>query len=91
MRQHGRFAHLVDLGAVLRRARLAALEEVDKDRLPVRADQVEHQRGAVAVAGLREAIELVFGHGVPPCRGRIYGKRGGRKSHSRDAADQEME
>ena len=61
--QHRHFAHLVDLGAVLRRARLAALEEIDVDRLPVGADQIEHQRGAIGVAGLGEAIELVFGHG----------------------------
>jgi hypothetical protein len=64
--QHWHLAHLVDFGAVLRRARLAALEEVDRDRLPVGADQVEHQRRAIGVAGLREAVELVFGHRVPP-------------------------
>ena len=64
--QHRHFAHLVDFGAVLRRARLAALEEVDIDRLPVGADQVEHQRRAIGVAGLREAIELIFGHRRSP-------------------------
>ena len=62
MRQHRRFAHLVDVAAIGRRARLA-LEEIDEHRLPVRADQIEHQRGAIAVAGLGEAIELIFGHG----------------------------
>ena len=46
-------------------ARLAALEEIDVDRLPVRLDQVEHQRGAIGVAGLGEAIELVLGHDAP--------------------------
>ena len=60
--QHRHFAHLVDLGAVLRRARLAALEEIDIDRLPVGADQIEHQRGAIGIAGLGEAVELIFGH-----------------------------
>jgi hypothetical protein len=62
--QHRNLAHLVDLGPVFRRALLAALEEVDENRLPVGADQVEHQGDAIGVAGLGEAIELIFGHGV---------------------------
>ena len=63
MREHRRLAHLVDLGAVLRRALHRLAEEVDEHRLPVRADQIEHQRGAIGIAGLGEAIELIFGHG----------------------------
>ena len=62
MHQHRRFAHFVDLCAVLRRARLAA-EEFYLDRLPVGTDQIEHQRGSIGVAGLGETIKLIFGHG----------------------------
>src|SRR5262245_47495574 len=62
MDQHRHFAHLVDAGAILGCARLALDEEVDEDRLPVRADQVEHQRNTIGVAGLGEAVELIFGH-----------------------------
>ena len=63
MRQHRHLAHLVHVGAILRRARFALAEEIDPDRLPVGADEVEHQRGTISVAGLSEAIELVLGHG----------------------------
>src|SRR5215510_1101461 len=62
MDQHRHFAHLVDAGAILGCARLALDEEVDEDRLPVRADQVEHQRNTIGVAGLGEAVEVIFGH-----------------------------
>src|SRR5262245_23547286 len=58
-------AHFVDVGAVLGRALFALTEEIDPHRLPIDADQVEHERTAIGVAGLREAIELVLGHDVP--------------------------
>ena len=58
MDEHRHFAHLVDVLAVFRRARHALAEEVDEDRLPVGADEVEHQRDAIGVAGLGEAVEL---------------------------------
>src|SRR6266852_6084395 len=61
MDEHRDFAHFVDLGAEFRRARLAAGEEVYPDRFPFRADQVEHQGDAIGIAGLGEAVELVFG------------------------------
>src|SRR5262245_123841 len=64
--EHRHFAHFVDVAAVFRRARLALGEEVDPDRLPVGADEVEHQRGAIGVARLSEAVELVLGHCVSP-------------------------
>jgi hypothetical protein len=60
--QHRHLAHLVDVGAIFGRALLAFSEEIDPDRLPVGADQIEHERGAISVAGLGEAVELVFGH-----------------------------
>ena len=40
MDEHGRLTHLVDLGAVFGRALHALDEEVDKDRLPVGADEL---------------------------------------------------
>ena len=63
--QHRDLAHLVDPLPVFGRAGLA-VEEVDEDRLPARADQMQHQRGLVGIAGLGEAIELIFGHDVHP-------------------------
>src|SRR5262249_34040978 len=65
MREHRHLAHFVDVAAVLRRARLALAEEVDPHGLPVGADQVEHERTPVSVAGLREAIELVLVDALP--------------------------
>jgi len=67
MHQRRHLAHFVDVGAIFRRARLALGEEIDKARLPVGADQIEHQCGAVGVTGLGEAVELIFGHGVSFC------------------------
>src|SRR5262249_2867298 len=64
MREDRHLAHFVDVAAVLRRARLALAEEVDPHGLPVGADQVEHERTAISVAGLCEPIELVLGHDV---------------------------
>jgi len=61
MDEHRDFAHFVDLGAEFRRARLSPGEEVDPDRFPFRADQVEHQGDAIGVAGLGETVELEFG------------------------------
>jgi hypothetical protein len=55
------FAHFVDIGAEFRRARLPAGEEVDPDRFPLHADQIEHQGDAIGVAGLGKTVELVFG------------------------------
>ncbi len=81
--------------AKLRRALRRRAEEVVPDRLPVGADQIEHQRGAIGVAGLGEAIELIVGHwgsclvrgasetASPPCR-RSLGLRNGRR-RKRDA------
>src|SRR5262249_20518882 len=63
MGQHRHLAHFVDVGAVFRRARLALAEEIDPARLPVSTDKVEHERAAVSVTGLGEAVELVLGHG----------------------------
>ena len=62
MNEHRHFAHLVDAAAPFRRALHAFAEEVDEHRLPIGADQIEHQRGAVGVAGLGEAVQLIFGH-----------------------------
>ena len=55
-------AHLVDVGAVFRGTGFAFGKEVDIDRFPIGADEIEHQGNAIGVAGLSEAIELVFGH-----------------------------
>ena len=60
--EHRRFAHLIDLRAIFRRALNHLAEEIDEHRLPIRADQIEHQGGAIAVAGLGKANELEFGH-----------------------------
>jgi hypothetical protein len=62
--QHRHLAHLVDVGAVGWHALLALDEEVDPDRLPVGADEIEHQGDPIGVAGLSEAVELVLGHVV---------------------------
>jgi hypothetical protein len=64
MNQHRHFTHLVDVRAILRAALLALDEEVDEDRRPVGADEIEHQGGAVGVPRLRETIKLIFGHEV---------------------------
>ena len=66
MHEHRHLAHLVDVGPVGRRALLALDEEVDPDRLPVGADEIEHQRDPIRIAGLGEAVELVLGHVLPP-------------------------
>src|SRR6185437_834196 len=71
MHEHRRLAHLVDLVTIGRRALDHRAEEIHPLRLPVRADQIEHQRGAVAIAGLREAMEFVFGHRSPRCCYRV--------------------
>src|SRR6185503_9440091 len=55
--EHRRFAHLVDLRAVLGLARLA-VEEVDEARLPFGAAELQRQRGLIAVARLGKAVEL---------------------------------
>src|SRR3954469_6766580 len=60
--EYGRLAHLVDIGAVLRRTLLPLGKEVDPDRLPVGANEIEHEGAAIGVAGLGEAVELIFGH-----------------------------
>src|SRR6516162_8587696 len=60
--EHRRFAHLVDVLAVVRCALNASFEEIDVHRLPVRAYDAEHQGRAVAVTRLGEAIKLIFGH-----------------------------
>jgi hypothetical protein len=62
--EHRRFAHFVDAFPILRRALNALLEEVDEDRLPVGVDEIKHQRRAISVARLGEAIKLIFGHDV---------------------------
>src|SRR5262249_32900279 len=61
VREHRGFAHFIDLGAKFRRTRLA-LEKIDENRLPIGADQVEHERGAISVPGLSEAVEPIFRH-----------------------------
>src|SRR5262249_27227517 len=60
--EHRRFAHVVDVLAVVGCALNASFEEIDVHRLPVRADDAEHQGRAVAVTRLGEAIKLIFGH-----------------------------
>src|SRR5262249_6952960 len=60
MHEDRNFAHFVDLAPEFRRARLSRGEEVHPDRFPLRADQVEHQGDAICIAGLGEAIELIF-------------------------------
>jgi hypothetical protein len=61
MHQHRRLAHLVDLGAESGRALLELDEKVDPFRFPVGADEIEHQRRPIGIAGLGEAVELVLG------------------------------
>ena len=69
MHQHRHLAHLVDVGPVVGRALLALDEKVDPDRLPVGADEIEHQGDPIGIAGLGEAVELVLGHVMlPRCR-----------------------
>src|SRR5262249_13854509 len=63
VRQYRRFPHLVDLGTIFRRASFT-FEEIDENRLPVGADQVEHQPGAIGVARLGKAVKLIFGHAI---------------------------
>src|SRR2546421_12649968 len=55
MRQHRRLTHLVDVGAVLRRALLAFAKEVDEHRLPLGTDEIEHQRSPIGVSRLCKA------------------------------------
>ena len=63
--EHRRFAHFVDRRTIASGPSLA-VEKIDKDRLPVGAEEVEHQRRAVSVAGLGETVELIFGHSILP-------------------------
>ena len=63
--EHWRFAHFVDAVAPFRRALHAFAEESTNTALPIGADQIEHQRGAVRVAGLGETVQLIFGHIFP--------------------------
>ena len=62
--EHRRFAHFVDVISKFGRALNHGTEEIDPNRLPIGANQIEHQRGAVGIAGLRETIKLKFGHGT---------------------------
>jgi hypothetical protein len=64
--QHRHFAHFVDAAAEFRRTLLELDEEIEKDRLPVGPDQIEHERRAIGIARLRETVELVFGHTCIP-------------------------
>ena len=57
-------AHLVDTRAILGRALLGFAKEIDPDGLPVSPDQIEHQCGAISIAGLGKTIELVLRHRV---------------------------
>jgi hypothetical protein len=61
VQEHRRFAHFVHGSAPFRRARFA-VEEVDRDRLPVRTHQVQHEGCFVGIPGLGEAIKFVLGH-----------------------------
>src|SRR5262249_45425241 len=61
MHQNRNLAHFVDIGAEFCRAQFSTCKEVNVDRFPISADQVEHQRDPIGIAGLGEAIELVFG------------------------------
>ena len=62
VREHRNLAHFIDLRAVFGRARFNLVEVVDENRTPVGADQVQHQRDAIGISGLGEAVELVFRH-----------------------------
>ncbi len=64
MDEDRRFAHFIDVRAEFRCALDHCAEKIDPDRLPVGADQVEHERSAIGVAGLGEAIKLVLGHWI---------------------------
>jgi hypothetical protein len=60
MGEHRDFPHFIDLGAVFRGARFAPEKKSTNTGFQWR-DQVEHQRDAAGIAGLGEAIELIFG------------------------------
>jgi hypothetical protein len=60
--EHRGLSHLVHVLPILARSLLAFDEEIDPDRFPVGADEVEHQGNSVGVAGLGEAVELIFWH-----------------------------
>jgi hypothetical protein len=75
--EHGRLAHFVDRRTVGGGAGFA-VEEIEEYRLPVGADEIEHQGGAIGVAGLGETIELIVGHRMSsarvPARRRFIGR-----------------
>jgi len=60
--QDRRFAHFVDGGAKLGRALVGLAEEIHKHRLPVGANEIEHQRDAIGIAGLGKAMQLILSH-----------------------------
>jgi hypothetical protein len=62
--EYRHLTHFVDVGPEFRRALSHGTKKIDPDRLPVGADQVEHKRSAIGVAGLGEAIELVLSHWI---------------------------
>src|SRR4051794_29229016 len=60
--QDRHLTHFIDAVAVLGGALLALDEKVHEFRLPIGAEEVEHQRRAIGIARLGEAIELILGH-----------------------------
>ena len=62
--EHRHFPHHVDL-AISGCARLA-IEEIDKARRPVRAGELQVQRGLVGISRLRKAVDNVLRHHQPP-------------------------
>src|SRR5262249_52606311 len=88
MGEHRDLAHFVDLAAVLGGPRLALDEEIDEDRLPFGADEVEHERHPVGVSRLGEAIQAIFGHG-PRLKVSVSGSPADRWSPGRQTVPTE--
>ena len=64
MLENRHFAHLVELGSIVRCAGFA-VEEVDPHGLPRKLAQLQHQGHLVGVAGFTHAVEPVFRHHEP--------------------------
>src|SRR5262249_54676703 len=62
MDKNWRFAHLVDVGPELRCALNHSAEKINPYRLPIGSHKIKHQRRAIGIAGLGEAIKLKLRH-----------------------------
>src|SRR5262249_24060422 len=60
--QHGHLTHFANFRAKFRCALSHGPKEINPNWRPIRSNQVEHQRGAIGVARLSEAIKLIFRH-----------------------------